>query len=192
MPLFPTFIDLKDKEILVVGGGTVATRKVEKLLPFGGKLTVVAPEVSEKLKYLARKGKIKLKRRRFLTGDLKNKSLVVVATDDVKLQERIFKLCNKKGILCNSVDNPEFCNFVFPALVVRGDLVIGITTSGKAPALSKEVRILIEKALPEGIEEILNTLYEKRKKLPKGSKRQKYLTKLAKKLLEEKLSTRTE
>ncbi|NPA14738.1 MAG: bifunctional precorrin-2 dehydrogenase/sirohydrochlorin ferrochelatase [Aquificae bacterium] len=186
MPLFPLFVDLKGKEILVVGGGKIATRKVEKLLPFGGKITVVAPKISPELKKLSKEGKIKIKRRRFLTGDLKNKDLVVVATDDINLQRKIFKLCSKKRIPVNSVDSPDYCSFIFGSLIVRGDLVIGITTSSKAPALSKEIRKLIEKHLPPNVEEILNHLYEVRKKYPKGRKRQKLLTQMAKELINKK------
>jgi precorrin-2 dehydrogenase/sirohydrochlorin ferrochelatase len=186
MPLFPLFVDLKGKEILVVGGGKIATRKVEKLLPFGGKITVVAPQISKELKKLSKQGKIKIKRRRFLTGDLKNKDLVVVATDDINLQKKIFKLCSKKRIPVNSVDSPDYCSFIFGSLIVRGDLVIGITTSSKAPALSKEIRKLIEKHLPPNVEEILNQLYEVRKKYPKSRKRQKLLTQMAKELINKK------
>jgi len=180
MPYFPLFVDLTDKCILVVGGGKVATHKVKKLLQFGAKITVVAPKVSNELKKLQKAGKIKIKRRRFLTGDLKNKDLVVVASDDIKLQERIYKLCTKKGILCNTVDVPEYCSFIFGSTIVRGDLVVAITTSGKAPALSKELRKFLERVLPEDIENLLKELHELRKKLPKGTKRQKLLTKLAK------------
>ncbi|MEO2153253.1 MAG: NAD(P)-dependent oxidoreductase [Aquificota bacterium] len=85
MPLFPLFVDLKGKEILVVGGGKIATRKVEKLLPFGGKITVVAPKISPELKKLSKEGKIKIKRRSFLTGDLKNKDLVVAVCINKRL-----------------------------------------------------------------------------------------------------------
>ncbi len=184
MALFPIFVDLKDKEILVVGGGRVALRKVEKLLPFGGKITVVAPKAVKELKELHRKGKIKLKRRPFKVEDLKNKYLVVVAADDVNLQRRIFNLCQRKGILCNSVDSPEYCNFIFPALVRKGELVIGITTSGKAPALAALLRKHLERNLPDGLAEIVGTLYGERKKRPKGVKRQKYLKKLARELFE--------
>jgi len=180
MPYFPLFVDLTNKCILVVGGGKVATHKVKKLLHFGAKITVVAPKVNNELKKLQKEGKIKLKRRRFLTGDLKNKDLVVVASDDIKLQKRIYKLCTKKGILCNTVDVPEYCSFIFGSTIVRGDLVVAITTSGKAPALSKELRKFLERLIPEDIDKLLEELYQVRKKLPKGTKRQKLLTKLAK------------
>ena len=180
MPYFPLFVDLTNKRILVVGGGKVATHKVKKLLQFGAQITVVAPKVSNELKKLRKEGKIKIKRRRFLTGDLKNKDLVVVATDDIKLQERIYKLCTKKRIPCNTVDVPEYCSFIFGSTIVRGELVVAITTSGKAPALSKELRKFLERVIPEDIDKLLEELYEIRKNLPKGTKRQKLLTKLAK------------
>ncbi|MEO2153254.1 MAG: NAD(P)-dependent oxidoreductase [Aquificota bacterium] len=109
-----------------------------------------------------------------------------MATDDINLQRKIFKLCSKKRIPVNSVDSPDYCSFIFGSLIVRGDLVIGITTSSKAPALSKEIRKLIEKHLPPNVEEILNHLYEVRKKYPKGRKRQKLLTQMAKELINKK------
>ena len=170
MPYFPLFVDLTDKCILVVGGGKVATHKVKKLLQFGAKITVVAPKVSNELKKLQKEGKIKLKRRRFLTGDLKNKDLVVVATDDIKLQERIYKLCTKKGILCNTVDVPEYCSFIFGSTIVRGDLVVAITTSGKAPALSKELRKYLERVIPEDIDKLLRSFTSLEKNFPKEQK----------------------
>ncbi len=190
MALFPAFLDLKGKEVLVVGGGKVATRKVEKLLPFDPSITVVAPKVSKELLKLKKKGKIKLRRRKFLTGDLRGKYAVVVAADDEKLQRRIFFLCQKRGILCNSVDNPRYCNFIFPALVMRGDLVVGISSSGKAPALSAEIRRWLEGCLPAGLENLLKNLESERKSLPKGRKRQKHLREAAKEGLKKLLSSK--
>ena len=183
MGYFPFFIDLKDKKVLVVGGGKVATRKVEKLLSFTENITVVAPKVTETIKRLAKEGKITLKRRRFLVSDLKDAFAVIVAVDSLELQRRIFKLCEKRGILCNSVDSPDYCNFIFPSLVVKGDLVIGISTGGKVPALSKRVREIIEDCLPEDVDKVLEEIARLRKSLKKGEKRQE----LIKKLVEEKL-----
>ncbi len=183
MPFFPAFIDISGKEILVVGGGEVATRKVEKLLPFGGRITVVAPKITKRIKELWRDGKINLRRRKFLVGDLRNKKMVIVAVNDLRLQERIFRLCERRGILCNSVDSPEFCSFIFPALVVKGDLVIGISTSGKAPALSRRLRELFESCLPDDIDSILKTVENRRRELPKGKARQKAMIDLSKRLI---------
>ena len=183
MPLFPIFVDLSKKRVLVVGGGRVATRTVKSLLRFTENITVVAPKVSRELEELHREGRIRLKRRRFLSQDLKGTDVVIVAVDNVKLQERIYRLCEKRGILCNSVDSPELCNFIFPSLVVRGELVIGISSSGKVPALSKRIREIIERCLPENIEEVLEELSRERESMKKGEERQRRITELVDRLL---------
>lgn len=183
MPLFPAYIDLSEKEVLVVGGGKVATRKVQNLLKFTRNITVVAPEVTREMKDLVKKHSLRLRRRRFLTGDLKNKDMVIVAVDDLELQKRIFNLCEKRRILCNSVDSPEFCNFIFPSLVVRGEVVIGISTSGQVPALSKRLRELIERALPEDLERILETLRLERERREKGEERQRKIVEMVEELI---------
>jgi len=108
---------------------------------------------------------------------------VIVAVDNVKLQERIYRLCERRGILCNSVDSPELCNFIFPSLVVRGELVIGISSSGKVPALSKRIREIIERCLPENIEEVLEELSRERESMKKGEERQRRITELVDRLL---------
>ncbi len=183
MPLFPAFIDLSRKNVLVVGGGKVATRKVQSLLKFTRRITVVAPKVTREMKRIVKENGLRLKRRRFLRSDLKDKFMVVVAVDDLALQKEIYQLCEKKGILCNSVDSPELCNFIFPSLIVKGDLVVGISTSGKVPALSKRVRELIESCLPEDIDRLLELLERERSSLDRGEERQRRIKELVEKLL---------
>ncbi len=182
MPLFPAFIDLSDKECLVVGGGKVATRKVEKLLSFSRRITLVAPRICDELEDLARRYGLRMLRRKFAEEDLEGKHLVIVAVDDIGLQERVFELCNARGILCNSVDSPDYCNFIFPSLVVHGDLVIGINTAGKAPAVSKKVRELIQECLPENVGDIVEQVAQERSKLRKGKERQEAILKLVEEL----------
>ncbi len=183
MPLFPIFVDIKDRKVLVVGGGRVATRKVMSLLPFGPSIVVVSPKFTEDLERLGMEGKIRLLRRRFMSKDLEGASLVVVAVDDVKLQRRIYRLCEKRGIPCNSVDSPRWCSFIFPSLIVRGDLVIGISTSGRVPALSKRVREIVERCLPEDIEKVLETVAVERESMEKGERRQRRIKDLVDRLL---------
>jgi precorrin-2 dehydrogenase/sirohydrochlorin ferrochelatase len=183
MPLFPVFIDLSKKKVLVVGGGQVATRKVKSLLGFTENVTVVAPEVSPELVQLFKEGRIKLKKRRFMQKDLEGVDLVVVAVDNLKLQRRIYRLCERRGILCNAVDSPDLCSFIFPSLVVRGDLVIGISTSGKVPGLSRRVREIIQRCLPEDIERILEDLRRERESMTKGEERQRRMRELIDKVL---------
>ncbi len=183
MPLFPVFIDLSDRKVLVIGGGEVATRKVKSLVRFTRNITVVAPEVTGEIRRLAEEGKVKVKRRRFMSSDLKGADLVIVAVDDERVQKRVYELCRKRGVLCNAVDSPEWCTFVFPSLIVRGDLVIGISTSGKAPALSRRVREMVERSLPENIEEVLRRVSSERSSLKKGRERQRKIVDMVNRLL---------
>ncbi len=185
MPLFPAFINLEDKKVLVIGGGEVAKRKVKNLLKFTRNITVVADRVDKELLKIIKEENLKLKKRKFRMNDLKDMDLVIVAVDNIKLQERVFKECKRRKILCNSVDSPDFCTFIFPSLIVRGDVVIGISTSGKVPALSKKLREIIEKVLPENLESILEEVYALRKSMKKGKKRQEKVIKKVSELLKD-------
>jgi len=182
---FPAYVNLEGKKVLVVGGGKVATRKVKNLLKFTKNITIVSPKATKELETLIKKEKLKWLRRRFKPRDLKEKFLVIVAVDNVKLQKRIYELCERKGILCNSVDSPDYCNFIFPSIIKRGDMVISISTSGKVPALSRALREKLEGCIPENVEEILKELEKIRKSEEKGKERQKKLLKLARKFLKD-------
>ncbi len=184
MPLFPAFIDLSNKRVLVVGGGKVATRKVKSLLKFTRNIRIVAPKIQKELTEIAEREGLELVKRYFRASDLKGVDLVIVAVDNISLQRRIFRICQRRKILCNSVDSPELCNFIFPSLIVRGDISIGISTSGRAPALSKKLRELIEDCLPLDLEEVLEIVSREREKLPKGEKRQAYMKKLVNRLFD--------
>jgi siroheme synthase-like protein len=184
MPLFPAFIDLKDKEVLVVGGGKVATRKVQKLLPFGAKIEVVSPRITKELQGLFLAGRISWKKRKFLIKDLRSAYMVVVAVDSIGLQRMVFNYCSKRKILCNAVDSPDYCNFIFPALVHKGDVVIGISTSGKVPALSALLREKIEECIPKDVDKLLEDAYRLRSSMKKGNRRQRVLKEFLEKRME--------
>jgi precorrin-2 dehydrogenase/sirohydrochlorin ferrochelatase len=171
MPLFPAFIDLKDKKVLVVGGGKVATRKVQKLLPFGAKIEVVSPRLTKELQELFLAGRISWKKRKFLIKDLRSAYMVVVAVDSIELQRMVFNYCSKRKILCNAVDSPDYCNFIFPALVHKGDVVIGISTSGKVPALSALLREKIEECIPKDVDKLLEQAYRLRSLYEEGKEK---------------------
>ncbi len=188
MPFFPAFIDLSSKKVLVVGGGKVAERKVKSLLRFTRNIRIVAPKVSRELERVAEREGLELVRRHFRSSDLRGVDLVIVAVDKISLQERIFRMCERRGILCNSVDSPRLCSFLFPSLIVRGDVTVGISTSGRAPALSRRLRELIEECLPEDLEGILERIAKERERLPKGRGRQDYMKRLVGELLKPRTS----
>lgn len=143
MAYFPFYIDIENKKILVVGGGTVALRKIEKLTPFSPDITVVAPKICDEIKAL----NVKIIDRRFCDSDLDGAFCVISATDDETLNGRIFQLCNEKNILVNTVDDKEKCGFIFPAIASKNGITAGITTSGKSPIYAKYLKELLWESL---------------------------------------------
>ena len=141
MGYFPFFVDLTGKEGLIVGGGTVALRKVEKLLPYGPHLPVAAPEVLPELDSCP---ELTLLRRPFAPELLENKAFVIAATDDAAVNREISALCQERGIPVNVVDDPDQCTFLFPALVKRGDLSVGISTTGASPTAAVWLKQQVE------------------------------------------------
>ena len=116
MAYFPFFVDLEGQRGLIVGGGTVALRKAEKLLPYGPALTVVAPEPVSELAALP----VELTRREFQPEDLDRADFVIAATDNEEENHRISALCQGRKIPVNVVDDKEACSFLFPALCGEG------------------------------------------------------------------------
>ncbi|MBE9545169.1 MAG: bifunctional precorrin-2 dehydrogenase/sirohydrochlorin ferrochelatase [Proteobacteria bacterium] len=145
MRYYPVNLDIRNRKCLVVGGGDVGTRKVITLLDCGAMVVVVSPEVTEKIEELSNKGLIKLERRGFKPTDLDQIFLVIGATDNPELNREIHAGAERLGMLCNIADRPEVCNFILPAIVNRGDLIIAISTSGKSPAFAKKMRKDLEK-----------------------------------------------
>ncbi|WP_409212525.1 precorrin-2 dehydrogenase/sirohydrochlorin ferrochelatase family protein [Desulfurella amilsii] len=157
-------MDLKDKNVVIIGAGDIAYRKVEVLLPFHPKITVIAKKVNEKIKELFFSKKIDLKIKQFDENDIQQDHfLVVVAVDDLELQKRISQICSKKNILVNSVDSKEYCSFIFGSIIHDGDLVIGINTSSKAPAVSKALKAYLMQRLPKNIENLIEKVSKLRK-----------------------------
>ena len=154
MAYFPFFVDLEGQRGLIVGGGTVALRKAEKLLPYGPALTVVAPEPVSELAALP----VELTRREFQPEDLDRADFVIAATDNEEENHRISALCQGRKIPVNVVDDKEACSFLFPALVRRGNLSVGISTGGSSPTAAVWLKEQIEGLLPEHTEEILTWL----------------------------------
>ncbi len=165
MRYYPIYLDIKNRNCLVIGGGSVGTRKVLTLLACGANVTVVSTAVTEKLHQLSNNGVIKLKERPFRTTDLDNRFLVVGATDNQELNFKIHAEAEHRGMLCNIADRPEVCNFILPSIVNRGDLIIAISTSGKSPAFAKKLRKHLEKEFGDEYAEFLNLMGAIRKKL---------------------------
>jgi precorrin-2 dehydrogenase/sirohydrochlorin ferrochelatase len=144
---YPVFIDLRGRPVLVVGGGAVAERKVESLLEAGATITVVSPDATGKLIESAERGEFVLNRRPFRESDLDGITLVISATDDVSVQQNVAALARSKKVLVNTADQPELCDFIVPAIVRRGDVLVAVSTSGTSPALAAALKSRIDAAL---------------------------------------------
>lgn len=154
MGYFPFFIDLSGKRGLVAGGGTVALRKVEALLPYGPRLTVASPDILPELAAEA----VTLLREPFSPALLEGMDFVIAATDNREANREIAASCGERRIPVNVVDDPEACTFLFPALVKRGTLSVGISTGGASPSAAVWVKEQVAAVLPERFEEILDYL----------------------------------
>lgn len=141
---YPLFLDLSGRKALVVGGGLVAERKVHSLLEAGALVTLVSPDVIPSLRTLEQAGSIRVVQRKFLVADLEGAYLVISATDDAAVQEEVARTARARNILVNTVDQPGLCDFIVPAVVRRGDVVLAISTSGKSPALAAALRAKFE------------------------------------------------
>jgi siroheme synthase-like protein len=145
----PISVSLKGRPCLVVGGGLVALRKVESLLEYDTAITVVAPEAHEKLEYHAKRGQIALERREYQSPEASRYGLVISATDDAALNQRVYEDASEAGALVNVVDDPPHCDFIFPAVLRRDCLTAAISTDGKAPFVSGHLRLVLDNVFPE-------------------------------------------
>ncbi|MCI7767125.1 MAG: bifunctional precorrin-2 dehydrogenase/sirohydrochlorin ferrochelatase [Oscillospiraceae bacterium] len=150
MGYFPFFEDIRDKRIAVIGGGKVACRKVRILAEHGAVITVTAPDVCDEIYELAAQcDNIKINMKPFSEDVLNDASAVISATSDNQVNLHIYELCVKNKIPVNVVDDPEKCTFIFPALVHKGNISVGISSAGTAPAFSAYLRRKIEELIDD-------------------------------------------
>src|SRR6266446_3616564 len=157
------FMKLAGKQCLVVGAGRVGEPKIGGLIDTGARVHVVAIAASGQVHEWAGAGKIELELRAFSTGDLDGKFLAVVATASRSMNELIYREAQGRGVLCNVVDVPEYCDFFYPAVVQRGDLQIAISTSGQSPSLAQKLRQQLERQFGPGYELWIAELGETRR-----------------------------
>src|SRR5437588_4090838 len=142
--LFPMFLNLEGRSCLVVGAGTIAESKIGGLLEATADVTVVAPRATEQVQSWARQARIVWEQRIFEESDLESCFLVVSATNDVGVNDAVYRQAKALGVICNVVDDPPRCDFYYPAVVRRGPLQIAISTSGYSPALAQRLRRELE------------------------------------------------
>lgn len=142
MRYYPIFVNLEQKDCLVVGAGEVGKRKIQSLIDSGaGSVTIVDTRPADSdMESIISLENVHFESREFLESDLDGKFLVIACTSSEDVNWHISNLCAERGILCNIVDQPEKCSFIVPATVKRGDLTVAISTAGKSPAMAKRIR----------------------------------------------------
>ena len=147
---FPLFVDLSQEKILVVGAGKIASRRIEALVPFGGQITVIAPEASPEVLDLAQDGSVRYLARPYIEGEIPGDTrLVLAATSCPEVNRAIYRECKEKAILVNVSSEKELCDFYFPGIARQGDLVAGVTAGGQDHGLARRAAKAVREALEE-------------------------------------------
>ncbi len=151
MRYLPIFLDIQSKPCLVVGGGEVAARKVDLLHRAGGAVTVIAPELTPALQELHAKGHIHHLSRAFEDRDLEGGyHLVIAATNQPEINQRVSALAREHRLPVNVVDHPDDCSFIVPSIVDRSPVVVAVSTGGASPILARLIRARLESLIPSG------------------------------------------
>lgn len=145
-----------------MGGGEVAARKVASLLDCGASVSVVSPQILPELAALAEAGKITVSPQAYDTPLISGACLVIAATNDAAVNNRVALDCGESGIWVNVADAPELCDFILPATIRRGPLTIAVSTAGTLPAMAKRIRETLESEFDQAYGELLEVLGEAR------------------------------
>lgn len=175
MSYFPVSLKFDDKKVLLVGGGSIALFKLKKLKEFApASLTCVSKAFSEAFNAEITE-QIIVREKAFEMSDLEGMDVVIVAIEDLELQESIYKICREQKILCNCVDLIHCCDFIFPSIIKRGDIVVAITSNGRVPGFSAVFKDYLEKFVPVDIENGFMEALKLRQSLPRGPERMKII-----------------
>ena len=174
---YPILVNLERFPCLIIGGGKVAYRKVLSLQEFNAKITIISPRICKPLLELAEKNKIQIIKRSYSKEFIKNYKIIFSATDNPEVNRNVRNDCTKEGILLNVVDNPVMCDFILPANIKRGDLTISVSSQGRAPFYTKEMKKKIDEFIPPVYSDIIEMAGKFRKQLLKSSKAESTKTK---------------
>lgn len=148
-PYFPLFVDLSEKRIYVIGAGTIAKRRIRSLIEFTDHLIVVAPEVNPELNGLEQEGKISIQRKKFDLSDITDADIVIAATNDHMLNNDIYEFCRENDILVNVCNDKKKCDFYFPGLAMKDNVVVGVTANGTNHKMARKAVEKIREMLEE-------------------------------------------
>jgi len=153
---YPILINLKRFPCLVIGGGDVALRKVQTLLIFNAKITVLSPKICKALEEIINANEIKTISKPYSKEHIKNYKIIFSATNNHQINKQVHDDCRKENKLLNVVDVPDLCDFILPAVVKRGKLTISVSSQGSAPFYAKEIKNKIDHIFPSYYEDLID------------------------------------
>ncbi|WP_108946138.1 precorrin-2 dehydrogenase/sirohydrochlorin ferrochelatase family protein [Shewanella halifaxensis] len=162
MQYFPLFVDTQSLQVLVIGAGDVASRKLDLLCRTQAQIKVIALDVCQDTQAYVDAGRISLEKRSVTQTDIQDCDLLYLCTANTELNEQLAVVAKQQGIWANVVDNPKFCRFITPSIVDRGRLQIAISTAGAAPVYARELRARLESWLPQSITPLFDFIAERR------------------------------
>ncbi len=165
MRYYPIFVDIAEKPVVVIGGGTIAHQKMAGLLDAGAQVTVVSPELNEEMQALKDDGKFMHIVRDYEPGDLEGYELAFVATDSRKENARAWQEGRERHVWVNAADDVPNCDFIMPAIVRKGEIIVALSTSGTSPAMARKLREDIEEFFTDEDAELLDLAAEVRREL---------------------------
>jgi siroheme synthase-like protein len=177
-PYYPIYIDIEDRAVLIVGGGVVCARKAETMMRYGGRVTIVSPEITGEIAAWERDGALVVNRKLYEESDLDGASIVIASTDDPCVNARVARDCRRRKVPVNVVDVTHLCEFIVPAIIEKGSIQIAISTGGKSPALGRTLKEDLQRTIgPEYAEvnDVLGTLRKEAKRiLPTDTDRKRF------------------
>ncbi|HLJ85579.1 MAG TPA: bifunctional precorrin-2 dehydrogenase/sirohydrochlorin ferrochelatase [Candidatus Angelobacter sp.] len=177
--LYPMFLKLEARKVLIVGGGKIAEEKIYAVLRSATDVTVVSPIVSEQIRQWVEQGRLKHIADEYRVGMAREYFLVIACTDLESVNRSVYEEAKCAGVLCNAVDDPEYCDFYAPAVVNRGHFQIAISTGGNSPALAQKIRKKLELQFGPEYESWTNWLGRVRaglvKAMPRSERRKEIL-----------------
>lgn len=177
-PYYPIFIDVEERDVVIIGGGAVCARKAETMMKYGARVTIVSPEITGEIDAWRAEGKLAVRRKEYEELDLQGASMVIASTDDACVNARVARDCRRRKIPVNVVDVTHLCEFIVPAIVERGSIQLAVSTGGKSPALARTLKEDLQKLVgPEytEINDLLGALRPAAKKiLPTDADRKRF------------------
>ncbi len=167
-PYYPIYIDIEDRAVLIVGGGTVCARKAETMMRYGARVTIVSPEITDEIAAWEQAGVLAVQRKMYAEPDLEGASMVIASTDDQCVNARVARDCRRRRIPVNVVDVTHLCEFIVPAIIEKGSIQIAVSTGGKSPAIARTLREDLQRTIgPEYAEvnDLLGTLRKSAKQV---------------------------